>query len=916
MAQYPVPFDIRVKMAPGASPDGEPLLWTWEDFSSYRRQSDAIELNVGRADESDEVEAADSSLTLDLRDGLLSGRNPNSRLYGKLGTNTPIRYVLPRMTDTFDNRTGTNGWGTSTSGMPWSNTAGFYAVSGGKGTVTLTGANTATSNFAVGGDTRHFDFWYSVSISAVTTGAAWATAMYARYIDNNNNYRLHAEFQPANKVSVKIVRVVDGAETTLFENVAVDGVTYTAGAKLWVHAQGTGPYLRVKVWTGTLADEPLLFQGNASDGQIRGGGVGILNWRTGGVTNAGGLTVSYDDIQLDAIVWEGNVPAFPPEWDKSGEDSYATIAAAGPLRRFNQGDPPVVSALTGQLSDVALGGTGFWPFEDAAGSKSAANKINGGAPAIVTGAVSFAADSDSVPGTTTMAQLGQTTGMRVTGTGKGSTGTGFAGLGFFKVPAIPPVNNTLIEWRCAGTVPIWRVTFNSTGMFMRAFKPNDDGTLNEVVTGTTAVYPDGIPLVPFSVQLELAQSGSNIAYTLLANAVGSENFWVMGSGTVAGTVGSGQAFTLLGSTGTYGMSFGQIWLGPNTLPYVDPGFLAVANGFAGEPSTDRMTRLFGQRGISLLLPLDLGPGVGERLGAQKPGTFLATVKDTAQADRGPLIESGSTLGFLPRDGRYNPRTVLTIDWTAGGFAEAPKPADDDQRLHNMWTISRSGGSSATAQNDASIAKRGAVPSSDEVNIEADGRLQAYADWYTALGSIDELRWPSLQLDLVKHPEYIPAVLSMEIGSLVKVVDPKSQVAGAVIEVIVEGIKQSIGRYQWDVELTCSPATPFNAIAVYDDAASRRDTTSTTLNANRSTTDTSWVFKTANAVEVWSTDAGDYPLDVNCGGEKITVTAMGAVSGTVPNLLQTATVTRSVNGIVKAQTSGSPISLWRPVYYGL
>lgn len=918
MATYPVPFNFRVKMAPGASPDGEPSLWVWEDFSSYRRQSDPIDLNVGRADESDEAEAADSSLTLDLRDGLLSGRNPNSRLYGKLGQNTPIRYVLPRLTDTFDDRTRVNGWGTSPTGLAWSNTNAIYAVTGGKGTVALTTANTATGTFIVGGDTRHFDLWYSVSISAVTTGGAWATASYARYIDNDNHYRLHAEFQPANKVSVKIVRAQGGVETTLYENVAVDGVTYTAGAKLWVHAQATGPYLRVKVWTGTLANEPQLFQANASDGQVRGGGIGIFNWRTGGVTNAGTLTVSYDDIQLDAIVWEGNVPAFPPEWDKSGEDSYATIAAAGPLRRFNQGDPPVVSALTGQLSDPILGGTGHWPFEDAAGSTSAANKINGGSPAIVTGDVTFAADSDSVPGTTTMAQLGQTTGMRVTGKGKGSTGVGFAGLGFFKVPAIPPVNNTLIEWRCAGTVPIWRVTFNSTGMLMRAFKQNDDGTLNEVVTGITTTYPEGIPLVPFSVQLELTQSGSNIAYTLLANAVGSENFWVMNSGTVAGTVGSGQAFTLLGSTGTYGMSFGQFWLGPSTLPYVDADFLAVANGFAGELSTDRQARLFAQRGVSLVLPLDLGPGAGERLGAQKPGTFLVTVKDAARADQGPLIESGPTLGFLPRNGRYNPRAILTVDWAAGGFAEAPRPVDDDQRLHNQWTISRTGGSSASAQDDVSITRRGAVPSSDEVNIESDGRLQAFADWYTAVGSIDELRWPSLKLNLVKHPEYIPAVLSMEVGSLVKVINPKSQVAGATIEVIVEGINQSMGRYQWDVDLACSPATPWNSIGVYDDTASRRDAGSTTLNADRSSTDTSWVFKTANAAETWSTSAGDYPVDVVYEGEVVTVTAMGAVSGSAPSLLQTATVTRSVNGIVKAQTAGATklITLAKPVHYGL
>jgi hypothetical protein len=51
-----------------------------------------------------------------------------------------------------------------------------------------------------------------------------------------------------------------------------------------------------------------------------------------------------------------------------------------------------------------------------------------------------------------------------------------------------------------------------------------------------------------------------------------------------------------------------------------------------------------------------------------------------------------------------------------------------------------------------------------------------------------------------------------------------------------------------------------------------------------------------------------PFDVNVGGARITVTAIGAAAGSV----QTFTVTKiPVNGIVKSVPSGTAVSVWRP-----
>jgi hypothetical protein len=81
---------------------------------------------------------------------------------------------------------------------------------------------------------------------------------------------------------------------------------------------------------------------------------------------------------------------------------------------------------------------------------------------------------------------------------------------------------------------------------------------------------------------------------------------------------------------------------------------------------------------------------------------------------------------------------------------------------------------------------------------------------------------------------------------------------------------------------------------------------TRLASAQSAGDTSLPFSISDSRETWST--ADVPYDVEISGERITVTAMSAVSGSGP-YSQTATVTRAVNGISKELPSLSDVRLW-------
>jgi len=64
--------------------------------------------------------------------------------------------------------------------------------------------------------------------------------------------------------------------------------------------------------------------------------------------------------------------------------------------------------------------------------------------------------------------------------------------------------------------------------------------------------------------------------------------------------------------------------------------------------------------------------------------------------------------------------------------------------------------------------------------------------------------------------------------------------------------------------------------------------------------------------LWTEAAGDYPLDINIGGEQMTVTAVALFAGTA----QLAGVVRSVNGVVKSHAGGTEVHLWRPTVRAL
>ena len=794
----------RTEIAPGANPAGDPSLWTWVDAGKRRQKVDIV-IGAGRDDEAEEVEAGSYSATMDNRDGRLSPRNILGQWWGQIGRGTPLRTLLDRAADPFT-RTVSGSWGTSPDGFVWttSNVAGTYGVNGTQATAVLP-TNNATRAVLVGAGSPDVEVVWSTTLDVLPTGANFVSAGLLRHTDINNYIRAHVELAPAGTISVKVQRLWKG---TLTETLALTstGVTYSAGTKVWGKARADGPYVMVKAWTGALADEPDTWHGVTIDETVEGSEAGLLLWRIN--TNAGTYTAKVDDVAITNILWTGNVPEWSPKWpEKSGKDSTLPLSGAGILRRLSQGSSPLNSPLRSLLGAQSPTFT-YYPLEEASGAQQA-GEANGGPSASIRD-VSFGGDDDlggSAP-TAVLNTLGSSQiSFKISSK---PTANGWSALWFFRLSALPAGTVEMVSMNCSGTMRRWSLVVDSVNMNWAGY----DYQGNTIANAGTTWGVD--PTKWIAMQLETNVSGGNTTVTLLWHEVGDGGTFYFSDDTYTGSSSKPDSFSIIGATDS--MAVGHLWFGDNDFAFVDNTFVLVADGYRAEPAADRIGRLCGENNV----PSYVLAGDSEPMGRQRSMKLVDLLRECEAADQGVLCERGNALMYVPRERRYNVPVSMALDWSLGHLKEAPEPTDDDQRFRNQWTVSRTDGSSVTVADVDSIEAAGTYDDSTELNIAYDFRLPDFAWWLLNRDRADILRWPRITIDLIAHPELIPMWLACRVGSRITVSNPPiKQLAGEVIDLIIEGYTQTINNYKWEVELACSPSQPW-IIGAYDDPTYRYD----------------------------------------------------------------------------------------------
>lgn len=877
------PLDVQIELQIGG---------VWTDITTDVYTAEKITIERGRADEGQRTDPGKCSMTLNNRLGKYSPRNPLSPYFEQIGRNTPVR-VSVKAGSQFLRLPGAAVDFVSTPDVAALDITGDIDVrvdaqlvnwldaADGLKTTELVGKLTV----AAGGKSwflgvRSNKLYFEWSADGTNTLSASSTT--------------ELVVPPSGRLTVRVTLDVDNGAS---------GRTIT----FWTAPSGTaGPWIQLGtavVQSGTTSifnSTTSVRVGNATDVAMTPGagrcmaveirnGIGgtvvanpVFTAQSIGTTSfadAAGRTWTLNggtEITNRRTRFVGEVSSWPSRWDVSGKDVRVPIEAAGVLRRYGQGQKAFDSTLRRRIP--SYNPAAYWPLEEPQGATQAYSPTSGVQPMTVS-LVEFASD-DTLGGATAMPAWTEDASAR------GAIPVIPVGAWHmecvFRLDTMPSGLNTLFEVATTGTAKKYSVRVQTNNVNVRAL--DGDGTelafLNLSAPEFTGRWNRFI--------LWAEQQGSDVEMHVAWLGVGTNGF--SSDTTYTATEGRPTSVRILGVPGNLRLGHMALFSTVNTSAYA-----AADDGFAGETAGVRLRRLATEEGKPILVHGDTT--AEELLGAQRPQTFLDLVEETADVDGGILYERRDILSLAYRDRLtlYNQVPTVQLDFNSPGLAHPLEPVDDDQEIRNDRTVERAGGTSARAVLETGALSiqappDGVGPYDDSVTLPlyADAQPASHAGWRLHLGTVDEARYPVVNIDLAANPSLIDTVTQLDSGDRLTIANPPSHQPPGPIDLIGQGYVEVIGHpNDWDLQLNCTPASPWDVAWVGSATTATNakqfqwvDGDYAQLATSLNETDTTIPLLTTTG-PVWWGAVADTPYDWRVSGEIVTVAAPHTLINTNP-----------------------------------
>lgn len=835
-------------------------LWysgAWHDISTHVYSRDDIQIRRGKTDESSAPVPTSMTLTLKNQDGRYNPLNPVSPLWGLAGRNTPITVGFNPVDEDFEDAsfnftfsfTGTGVWARSS-------------------TLARTGTWSYKSPVLADGQQC---FWRVDAPAGANTVSFWANSS----IGGNSFLAVHT----------------------------------SEGLQWFRQGSGSGWEL-VTVDLGTSTFVRISYQRNDSGGSDA---IYVDDLRTIDARGTGEVWKWEPQRSID----------FDPANPTGPGDAWCKVTAGGLLRRIGQASDPIRSPLYRAIAQSTVVPIQWWPLEDPEGVTSAASGLGlepmspvtevrytlpDGTPLVPGGLPKFQADG-GIPGADKV--VGLTDGGTLRGTCPAVTAGNYSMDFVFR---FKPGGNDgatsadIFGWREAGgTLVHYVVNADPTSLTVFYANAADDAIL--AFTGSEVAVFNLYDGAPHHFRFTVSQSGGNYAFQLAIDGN------ILDTGSIAGTLGRPTTVELNPGEdrGEYmPVAFGHVTVWPTGIP---PGMAIPSAGTPNEEAGRRLLR-FGDEedwAVTLRDRADATDLVGPQTVAPMP-QLLADIERT---EDGILYDQRGAVAVVLRTRLSQYVQAVRASLTYGVDALQPlDPVIDDQATRNDVTAkNRDGKEYRAVVEDGALAVTspldggvGRYPANVDVNATG-GVLQLYqiAWWWANKGTVEGARHPVIVVDLDADPTLEADVAGIDMGDRLQIPGLEADT----VDLRVLGVQERLGANRRLLTFLTEPYRQFD-IAVYvatgatvTSAMKRYDSRTSTTNTTLSTTVGTIVVTFTDLADQWS--QVNEPFDWIVEGERITVTAMAAVVGAGP-WTQSATVTRSVNGVVKTHAAGEPIHM--------
>lgn len=898
----------------------------WIDISGDVQTVDAVTSSRGRQNESGQSDPSTCSITLDNRSKNYSPRNPNGTYYGIFKRGTLIRTFVRNgesrqrnvggdyfscpdsvnlsITGDIDLRSdlwlstwrpGGSVWlgllKTATYGI-YITAAGYLSIQWWSGTV----ATWINSTVPVpGGQVGRKAVRVTLDVN---NGAGGKTATFY-YSDTETMAGTWVQYDQVTTAGTTTIDDTAGALTTLVDDDGVPAEVYEVRVY-----QNIGGTLRANPVFTAQSSPTTSFADAQGNTWSNGTGGAICD------NKSVRFTGRINDLKIDA--------------DQSGNYIYTKVVAAGVTRRLGQGSAPTDSPLRSALPTIGAPLVGYWPLEDAKDARLPEMVIGGTARPRYIGPVKRADYNEFVAAKTAP----------VLSTGRiWLPVKAYANTNYFQVRCLLHLDHTIADqtvlmriWTNSSLGWIDLIYDASKSLFFKTYTSlgvlSHTGSLffvGDMTTDTDAVY-----------SMQFKKNGTGVDLNHVMAAIGDNGF-VGGSTSPSITLGScTQIYINPDGADLKGTALGHVRVENVETSIFD--FKQQNDAYRGEYATDRFWRHCLEAGITARVA-GLSSST-QAMGYQSRSSRVSLLREAAELDGGIMFELGRSeaLRFRTLDSLCGQTPAFVFDYSAKYFQEFD-PTDDDQRIRNKVTVSRSGGTSATVtetyggdgalNNDGSALSVydppdgvGLYDDSATLPLYSDEDADLQAGWRVNTGTVDEPRIPSFTIDL-GHPDLIASpsntrkILNLEIGDRI-VIDnpPTNRLPPDDLDQIIQGVRERFDQFRHTITFNCGPNRPYrvaqqNAMPGYE---ARYGSLGSQLSAGVASGATSLSVAYGSGPG-WTHADGDF--DIMVDGERMTVTAVAGAGSP-----QTFTVTRSVNGIVKAQSANAKVSLADQTVFGL
>jgi hypothetical protein len=937
---------------------------TWTDITSYIRAESAIQITRGRQGEGSQADYSRALFTVENTDGRFSPRNPMGAWYGTIGRNTACRIAKAHgaVALQLQGEAGDRCHAVATESLNIASDVDIridcqaeswrqaQILAGKVDPESPLGGNAWVwylnesgymvlewQNAGAGGFTNS-----ATSTEPVPQGVRQALRV---TLDVNNGASGNtATFYTSDTIAgswTQLGSAVTASGTTAIGPTGEDSAPITVGG---LNPNGTDlGYL-----PGGLFG--LVYHFELLDG-IAGSKVADVDFtaQTTGVytfTEQSNVWLCFGNAVISNRRWRfhGELSELPVRWDSTGSDVWVEIEASGLTRRMEQRATPVRSAQyrfhtsthtnedglgDGNTQDVEA----YWPMEDGERATRFSSGLPGGSPMLVSGSPEFA----SYEGFKSSSPLPN---WKTGSSGRGATPGTTDGNCYvsFLLSAPSGITNgaTILNIATTGTLRRLELTYPSTdNLNLRGF--DSDG----VQLFTSLSF--GVPIAGDlnCITIHAYNTGSDVAWAVYSQELTATTATLEMSGTLAAnTLGRVAAVNV--NNGTTDMN--DVYLGHLAVygPALHQGVATNAvhnnsalNAYLGEDATSRAYRLCSEESIEVRRIGDRRiqqdgsetfAGDGEEMGYQEQDTILALLRECEESDGGFLYEPREIrgLGYRSRSSLYNTDTLLELNYSSAHLAGELNPVDDDGFIRNRVTVERKDGSASTYEKESGPLSTAAAPDGvgvyDEsvtLSLEADDQTDSQASWRVHLGTVDEARYPIVELELFRSQmtsSIIESALTADVGDRITISNIPSWMAPETITLQVVGYAEVFDKFTHSIKYNCDSESPYQVAETWSTATDgttsfRAGSAETTLNEDLDTTETDVDVAIASGSAIWSTTADDF--DIMIGGERMTVTSLSGASSP-----QTFTVTRSVNGVVKSHSSGAQVKLFKPAITAL